>query len=381
MTWFAALALLSACNDAATDNASLADNVGTAFAPCSENEISFLATKHNVMPAFRPCGNNHFGHSTWSPDGRLLYFQLGMGHHIMNGDSPQKDTRVVPTPSPLSSAAWVSSSRLAVFVGPAPDAADGAANRLALYDTDQSSVFYLQAPKQLSAFDNLQRDTTPHTLLFTANDASGETGVFRIDLADGTVHEPFSWLDAVETMTFAPSVDRLVIGADNRVTVFDAATGEPQGTWTPAQRGDLHRGGKWLALEYLGEPISIFYQRSWDELSDAARARELRRAERFTDSLPDTMNTHVQPPTLSFVDMDTGRRWRIDSVFGHDFEWYETTDYYASFAFWGFEGKQYKRNVMLGNFRSRLTHADEGRDFMGIHPFGGPHERPTEPSL
>ena len=38
------------------------------------------------------------------------------------------------------------------------------------------------------------------------------------------------------------------------------------GTWSPAKRGVLHKDGRWLALEYDEAPISIFYQRTWDEL-------------------------------------------------------------------------------------------------------------------
>ncbi len=362
------LALMGCSRD--PTQGSLSENVGQAFAPCSEAEIRFLATKHNFMPAFRPCGNNHFSDFAWSPDGRQLYFQLGMAHHVMDADSQTKDTRVVPTSSPVGPAAWISSSRLVVPIAPAADAPEGAPLRLALYDTDQASVFSIDLPADLKDPKDLQRDSTQQSILLTAVRGQGERRVYRVDLGSGELTEPWSWLGPVETFTFTPSQNAVTVGASGKVTVHDAESGEPRGTWAPALRGSLHPDGRWVMLEHLGDPVSIFYQRAWDELSEQARERELRRAKRFEEQLPESYPTEVQPPTLSFADLASGARWTLSSVYGTDFEWYEPTDHFGSFVLWGFEGKQFKRNVLLGDFTARMRSAEQGRDFMGVHRFG-----------
>ncbi|HHO52534.1 MAG TPA: hypothetical protein ENK18_17120 [Deltaproteobacteria bacterium] len=374
------LALLGCTGDPTVGT--LSQNVGEAFAPCSEAEIRYLASKHNFMTAFRPCGNNHFQDYAWSPDGRKLYFQLGMSHHIMDAESPTKDTRVVPSPSPTGPGIWVSPTRLVVPVGPPPDAPDGPPQHLALYDTEQATIFDVAVPAQWGVIADLQRDSDPGSVLLTA-EIGGRPRPFRIDLSDGSVSEPFPWLGDVDTLTFTPEADALVIGSGETVTLYQASTGTPRGSWSPALRGSLHRDGRWLMLEHEAEPVSVFYQRAWDELSEAARERELRRAKRFEEQLPETFETEVRPPTLSFVDLPTSRRWRIDSVYGHDFEWYNPTPFYGSFVLWGFEGKQFKRNVLLGDFTSRMHTAAAGGTFIGVEPFGpeqGASYTPAPPS-
>ncbi|MBX2803601.1 MAG: hypothetical protein KTR31_38335 [Myxococcales bacterium] len=363
------LLAIAACSTADPTAGTLSQNVGQAFEPCSEAEIRYLATKHNFMTAFRPCGNNHFGDFSWSLDGRQLYFQLGMGHHIMDAEAPTKDTRVVPTPSPIGPAAWVSSTRLVVPVGPDADAAAEAnVPRLALYDTEQASVFTVNLPAAWTEILDLQRaDDSAHVLLSAL--VEGTRKVYSVDLTDGTVGQPFEWLSAVDTFSYTPSQKLLVVGAGNTVTVHETEQGQAKASFTPALRGTLHPEGRWLMLEHEGDPISIFYQRAWDELSEQARERELRRAQRFEERLPDSFETEVRPPTLSFVDMTTSKRFRIDSVYGSDFEWYEPTPFYGSFRLWGFEGKQFKRNVLLGNFTDRMTAAAAGATFIGVEPF------------
>lgn len=363
----ALLALIGCSGDPTVGT--LSQNVGEAFAPCSEAEIRYLTSKHNFMTAFRPCGNNHFQDYAWSPDGRKLYFQLGMGHHIMDAESPTKDTRVVPSPSPTGPGTWVSPTRLVVPVGPAPNDPGGPPQHLALYDTEQATIFDVAVPPQWGKIDNLQRDNTPNSVLLTAQ-IEGTPRAFRIDLSTGDVSEPFPWLSAVDTLTLTPEADALVIGVGDTVTLYAASSGAVRGSWAPASRGSLHRDGRWLMLEHESDPISVFYQRAWDELSEQARERELRRAKRFEERLPETFETEVRPPTLSFVDLPSGRRWRMDSVYGHDFEWYGPTPFYGSFVLWGFEGKQVKRNVLLGDFTSRMHTAAADSTFIGVEPFG-----------
>ena len=40
--------------------------------------------------------------------------------------------------------------------------------------------------------------------------------------------------------------------------------------------------------------------------------------------------------------------------------------HYASFLLWGYEGKQFKRNVALGALDGRFVSIDKGRKMMGV---------------
>lgn len=371
--------VVAGCSAPGDPSASLSQNVGAAFAPCNEAEIRFLAQKHNMMTSFRPCGNNHFGDFAWSPDGRQLYFQLATTHHVMNADSPNKDTRVVPTRSPVGPGAWLSATRLAVPVAPDPEQGDGAPPQLALFDTEQATVFAVDLPKGWSDIRDVQVSGDPGAVLLTAV-ANERRTAYRVSVSDGAAAPAFEWLTEVSSITFNPIQSKVVVGVGTTVTLHDADTGAAEGTWSPATRGSLHRDGRWLMLEHDGDPISVFYQRAWDELSEKAREREEARVKQFEEQLPESFEKEVRPPTLSFVDLPPNRRYRIDSVLGYDFEWYGPTGSYGSFLLWGFEGKQFKRNVMLGDFTSRMTVAAAGSTFIGVVPMGGPEPEAAAPA-
>lgn len=373
-TILAALLLLG-CGERDPMVGSLSENVGAAFAPCSPAEIRFLARKHNFMTAFEPCGNNPFEAFAWSPDGRQLYFQMVLGGHVMDAESPQKETRPVPTPTPVGPAAWLSTHVLAVPIGPTEEGAVD--EQLALFDMDVPSVFTHPLPG-LRGVRDTHRGDAPHQVLFTALGPDGVRGVYELDTHDGALKRPFPWLTgAVERFDYTPAMRVATVGAGGTVSIYDATDGSVQGRWSEAQAGTLHPGGRFLMLEHEGDETSVFAQRSWDELSDRAREREQARVEKFQERLPEHLHTTVRPPTLSVVDVATGRRFRLTSVQGHGFEWYEPTDYYGSFLLWGFEGKQFKRNVLLGNFADRLRSFDKERTMMGVEPY--PRETYTAP--
>ncbi|MEZ4316569.1 MAG: hypothetical protein R3F61_03675 [Myxococcota bacterium] len=356
--------LLASCSCYDPTVGTLPDNVGAAFAPCQESEIKFLATKHNFQLAFEPCGSNNFVAFEWSPDGRQLYFQLGETGYVMEADSATRQTTTVPTPSPIGSAAWISSTRLALPVG--PDAAEGS-NRIAVFDIAQKSVFYRDVAKPRIPIV-LRSERPGEVLLVVADGDDAPRHLLRMDLNDGSTTDAFPWLqDGFDTLTISPAAQSLLVGRENTVTHY-RLDGSVAGTYTPATRGSLHRDGRWLALEHEGDEISIFYQRAWDDMSEAQRRREAQRAERLSSGLPESYPKTVRPPTLSFVDLNDGARWKLTSVHGSSYQWYEATDYYGSFVFWGFEGKQFKRNVLLGQMGNRLRATEIGRTFMGVVP-------------
>ena len=352
--------------------ATFTDNVGEAFEPCNSAEIKFLASKHNFMTAFANCGSNNFSNFGWSPSGRHLFFQLTHSSHIMDADAANKQTLTIPTSTPVGDGGWLSNSQVAVPIA----LPDDPRIAIAVYDMEQSSVFS-HPVDDVSAISELQRGASKTQVLFSGT-GDGETRhIYRMDLDTGDVKPAFAWLTApIDTFTFTAALNRLVVGTKNTVTLYDSETGQALDTWSPAYRGTLHPDGSWLALEHLGEPISIFYQRAWDELPEPARRRELAKAERLEASLPDGYPKKIQPPILSFVEMDSGKRWQMNNVQGETFQWYEAKNYYGSFIVWGFEHKQVNRNVVLGNFFDRFRNLKRGDNVTGVSAFEVTQQQP-----
>lgn len=361
---------LLACETSPSE-VSFFENVGNAFEECRPSEIQALARKHNFMLAFEACGSNNFGDLAWSPAGTHLYFQLPQSHHIMHADSATKDVITVPTDAPIADAAWLDANRIAIPVGPeraagSTEEAPSGPPRIEIFDQTQLTV----RPYTLTGLaDPRDLQGTADALYFTAV-ASGRRGIYRLATDDGALSQPFEWsaslVDGIDTFTYEPSANLVAIGAAGKVGLFEATTGEPQSTWPRAQRGIVQPGGEWLALEYEGDAIPLFYQRAWDELSPRARERERRRAEAFEQSLPDWYPTEIKPPRFSVVKLANGERWDFTGFYGDHFEWYAAEPDYASFVLWGFESKQLNTNILLGNLRARLHAMEDGEESFGL---------------
>lgn len=372
--------LLSACDCKDDPTAgSLAQNVGESFSTCNDKEIKFLAGKHNLQLAFRPCGNNTFSAYRWSPDGTRLYFQLVLSAYVMDADAPNKATTTLPVASPTGEAAWLTAERLVVPVVPDENST---APRMAMLDMPRRSEGQQQPPAVQLAFhpleglitpSNLQLGDSSSELLFTARtEKDGPLDVYRLDLDNGEFGRAFDWLKGdVDTFTYTPQQQTVTIGVNDTVRAWKR-DGTEVGTWTPAVRGNLDPSGTWMALEFAGTPTSIYHQRAWDEVSEGRRKREQERAEAFEDKLPEWYPKQVQPPTLSFVEMASGERWTITSFLGDHFQWYTAVEGWGSFFLWGFEGKQFKRNVALSNLKIRLAAMAEGREMLGVERFTVP---------
>jgi hypothetical protein len=323
-----------------------------------------MASKHNFMTSFRPCGENTFSSYAWSPEGTHLYFQLVMTPYLMDAREDTKPTMAVHTTTPIGDAAWVTKWRVVIPVGPNET---GEQNRLAIHDLEQQTVFHTDV--EIETADAVQASGEP-TAIFLLGKRNGEQNIWRIDTGTGEVSKAFPWLlEPPDTFTWQPAMGIAVLGRGDTVTLHKGESGETIATFPTAVRGSLHSGGRYLMLEHLGEEISIFYQRSWDELSEQARERELRRLQRFEETLAPGTPTKVQPPTLSWVDLTTGERYMMSSVFGDKFSWYEPSPFYGAFFLWGFEGKQFKRNVMLGQLGGRFRSIDKGRSVLGVERF------------
>ena len=348
------------------------ENVGSAFDECRPGEVKFLAAKHNFMAAFEPCGSNNFKDFAWSPDGAWLYFQLPQTHHIMHAAVPTKNTSAVPTDPATAPAAWLDSNRIAIPVAPLEGTTDP---RIQVFDKTQMTV----RPYTLTGLSEVTDLVgTPNALYFTAM-KDGTRQVLKMQTDDGAISAPFPWTAPLRDITsfhYEPANGSVVIGSPRGVTLYDAETGESRGTWGHATRGAVQPSGTWLALEYEGEAINLFYQRAWDELPERARERERRRADAFVETLPPWYQTEVRPPRISVVNLANQDRFDFTGFMGDHFEWYAADDNYVSYVLWGFEGKQMNTNVMLGSLADRLRAIAEGETMFGIAKWEDPDTPP-----
>lgn len=334
------------------------------FEACSAAEIESLAEKHGYMLVFEACGSNMFQDMSWSTDGHRLYYQLGMVHHVMDASRTKKPVKVVPTPTPVGSTTWVSPTRLVLPLGPAKEGDVEGPAKLAIYDVDTGSVFNVEL-EDLTEPTDLYPGADPSRVLLSAKH-SGTRKVFEVDLSTSEIREPFAWLQDVETFSYTAEGKGVVVGKGGVVTLYDAETGKPRGQWSPAKRGVLHKGGRWLALEHEGEPVSVLQPVGIEELPERERQIALAEAEERANQLPPELPRTVRPPTLSFVDTTTAKRFIVTAIQGSQFEWYESSDYYASFVSWGFERRQFRRNILLGDNARWLAGAEQGRNMLGL---------------
>ncbi|HMV70231.1 MAG TPA: hypothetical protein PKA64_25545, partial [Myxococcota bacterium] len=179
-------------------------------------------------------------------------------------------------------------------------------------------------------------------------------------------------LGAVTSFTWSPAAGLAVAGRGDHVELIDVATGVVVGTWSHATRGVVSPDASRVVLEGPGEPVSLYFQRTWDELPPAAREHELARARAAIDALPPWAPREVAPPTLQIVDRAAGARWTITAFLGDHVAWYDATPGWISLATWGFEGKQLKRNVGLVDLSRRAPAPGEPLPPWGIEPWRAP---------
>ena len=367
------LSLVACDRDALYTQSTFSENVYNAYEECSANEIRFLASKHNIQTAFEPCGSNNFVHYSWAPDGVQLYFQLPMSAHIMNGND--KTIGTMPTEVPIADIAWLSREFMVLPIQP-----EGAATpSLVLFDRVQASMQTLELT--VTEPRDLMPTGATDGVLFTALDEAGVRQVYSADFTTGEVRQEFAWINgAVDSFTYEPAVNQMVVGQGDIVQVF-SADGTALETFTGAHRGAVHAEGRYVALETNGQPISPFDQRTWNELSESARERELRRMEEWLAKQPEWVTKEVHPPVIDVYDRSTESRYRFTAFYGDRFQWYPENPQllYASFVMWGLEGKEMNRNVALTQLFERLRMAGNGEIPMGMELVSAPTEGAEAP--
>lgn len=374
-TWILALLTLTACDrDALYTQSTFSENVYNAYEECSASEIRFLASKHNIQTAFEPCGSNNFVSYSWAPDGVQLYFQLPMSAHVMNGND--KTIGTMPTALPISDIAWLSREFMVL-----PIQGEGEATpSLLLFDR-------VQATMQSITLDVTEpRDLMPtgatDGVLFTALD-DGVRRIYSADFTTGEVRPEFTFVNGeIDTFTYEPAVNQLAVGQGDIVQTF-GADGTALETFTGAHRGSIHAEGRYVALETKGQPISPFDQRTWNELSESARERELRRMEEWLSTQPEWVTKEVHPPVIDVFDRSSESRYRFTAFYGDRFQWYPNNPQllYASFVMWGLEGKEMNRNVALTQLFERLRMAGKGEIPMGMELVSASTADPVEETV
>lgn len=377
------LASAACSRDDVYGGSTFTENVAEAYAECSSAEIEFLAAKHNLQLAFDECGSNKFAEVDWSPDGKLLYFQLTHGGHVL--DAENKTIEAVPTEGPGAGAVWVREGLLAVPLKPEDAAAntDGSAARdawrIAWYDRGARTL------DTVSITVREPRDLQPigdgDDLLFTALDADGLRRTWRYSRNGGDLTPALPFLPAgVARVSVEP--DAGLVGWSDGQTgqLLRLPDGELVAELPGAKRVIPHPEGRYVALEVEGEPISLFDQRTWNELSPEAREREQRRKEQWLETLPEWAPREARPPELHIIDLTTMDRFRITAFYGDHFEWWRPRNYWASFVMWGIEGKQLHRNVAITDLHERLRMAAKGELPWGIEKVDGGSVAPKDPA-
>lgn len=371
----AALMALTACDrDQVYDQGTFSDNVYLAYQECREGEIRMLTSKHNIQTAFEPCGSNNFVSFAWAPDGVNLYFQLPLSAHIMNGET--KEVVALPTEVPVAPVAWLSPELLVLPLGPATGGTDP---RLVLFDRVQANMNTVTL-KGVTDLADVHSDGARNTVLYTGT-KDGKRGVFRASFDTNESERVFEWLGQdVENFTYSAQLQLIGVKSGEQVLVYQT-DGSMLYRFEDATTIHFHPGGRYFALESLGEPISPFDQRTWNEVSEQAREREERRMEEWLEKQPEWVDKEVAPPVMDIFDVALDKRFRLGFVYGDRFQWYPAQDFYASFVLWGMEGKELNRNVALTQLHERVRMAANGELTLGVteRPFT-PME-PTAPQV
>lgn len=350
--------LLSGCEQDVRQ-ASFYQNVMGAYSDCDASEIRFLTAKQGVQPVFEPCGSNNILSASWSPDGIYVYFQLTHGGYLLDGEN--KTISTIETPLPVTGGIWLDEDRVAFIL---PPAEKGGSMRLGVHNRSANALYAVDVDLRDPEF--LQPGDAASTLFVTDLDETDRRRPYRIDITTGKVEPAFSWLEgSIDSFTWEPDAERITWGV-GMTSWMAAADGSNRVTFVDTLRAVVHPGGRYVALENLGEPVSPFDQQSWDEMSDEARERWQRRREAWVSRLPDWAPREVRPPSFDIYDTQSEQRYRFTSFQGDRFEWYPARDYYASFRLWGIEGKELNKNLALADLTGRLRLVDRGEFPRGI---------------
>ena len=338
------------------------EDVAMAYEECRPGEISFLTSKHGMQTVFDRCGSNNFNNFAWAPDGIHLYFRVTLAGHILNGE--RKTIATIGAPGALANGHWLDNNRIVLLLPPPKDE-EGVTVTVYNRDTDKFTGIRaaLKAPKDVYAGDTAQ------TIFLTDVDVDGVRRPYRVNLTTGEITPILEWLEGpISRFTHQTDMGMVTWSDDEGAAHVAKLDGSERLSFENATRAVIHPEGRYVALEYLGEPVSPFDQRTWDEVSAQVREREIRRREQWSERLPDWAPKEIQPPTIDIYDLEREERWTLTAVQGDNFEWYPSRNYYCSLRMWGVEGKELNKNVLLLDLAERLRMAEKGDVPLGLKP-------------
>jgi hypothetical protein len=345
------IALLSALPLMACDRmsyyrgCSFSSDAADVFQPCIETEVRDMAGRYAMELVFEPCGSNNFLDFRWAQDGLQLYYELPNRALILNADTGQVHS--IGAYVPHGPGAWLNANTLVLPIP--PEGYDGGEEDLP--PLSRIAIFSQEAELQQvhSVEIGYPRDLQPwgdgETILLTGIAADGYRYPYRFDPETGDLTWTLQRLGPVDNISWAGPEGLVAYYNGTETIVEDASSGDEVARYADVTRGIVHPDSAYVALETLGPPTSLYFQRTWNELSDEAQRREEARREQFVEDLPEGTETEVQPPEIHFLHVESGHRYRSTAWQGDHFQWYEFQDYWVSFILWGIENKQFQRNV------------------------------------
>ncbi|MEE2827811.1 MAG: hypothetical protein VX498_01370 [Myxococcota bacterium] len=317
------LVIAAAC--APSDAPTFTDNIKTVYASCKGDSIRLRAAEKGLQLAFEPCGSNNFSRFTWSPDGTTLYYQASQGGWVMRENGENFPLRGV---HPAGRPAWINNEILAY------PASKG--SRIGIYQVRAHIVSFLDIP-QVEA-EQLVRGQADDEVLFLAADIPGGVKyIQRLRVNTTETERAFPWMNhGVESFHYRKEMDvvcyREFGGSD--VLCAQGEDGEEIVEIKDRKRGTMSTDGRFVITEGDGEAIQV------SDEPDEDRAAFLPR--------------EIIPPALWISNIKSGETLPWEGVNGSDFEWYEASPYYGSFMLWGFDGREVKRNIPIGDLRAYL---------------------------
>lgn len=279
----------------ACDGDDLTRDVAMAYAPCSEEEIRALTSKHAIQTVFSACGSNNFDYFAWSPGGIDIYFQLPFTTSVMSAED--KKIRVVPVQNAIGRAVWLSGEFIVV-----PTRTAEGKQQIELYNRSQGTLQTL--PLSVSNPKDLQPTGGTDAVIFTALDANNRRLPYRANFTTSTVERAFPWIDAalgaaeLSNFDYSPALDLVSFSDGAQTTIASGADGAVWLRIADASRAVVHPEGRYVAIETLGAPISPFDQTTWEALGPEERAKREAESKAWLERQRGWVPKGVRPPVI-----------------------------------------------------------------------------------
>jgi len=305
--------------------------VSEVYAPCQADPVKVAAAKKATQLVFRPCGSNNFRHFDWNPSGTQLYYQSSMGPWVLKDTTEHVQLGIGV---PRAGGAWVTDDIVAF-----PDQ-DG--RKIGIYNVQSNIVNFVELDQHEP--EQLEKGVAVDSIVFLAADVPrGTKAIYELRADTAETERAFPWLSGpVEEFTFRASQNVVCYRMleETATTCADGETGKELHRLEDRSRASLSPDGRYLVSEGEGAEVSVFTGSGGDTPAPA--------------TLPGGASSKIRPPTLHVLDRETGEEMVWEGVHGTDFDWYDSSPYFASYMLWGFDQVPMNRNVTLVDLRHFL---------------------------